>query len=219
MSDARLFRDQAESLSARHCVQIASLGNAESVRDMGDRVLTALPATAILVGASLGAMVAMDIARRAPDRVSRLVLIATDALAELPAVAAARDPMITQARAGRLDDAMAAALPWESLAPGPGRTEVMDIALRMARRGGAERFQAHMRALQRRPDQQGTLRRLTIPTLLVCGTHDRLFPPRRHEVMAGLIPRGRLITLEEAGHLPTLEAPEKMTAIIGDWAG
>jgi len=217
MSDARLFRDQAEALSPDFSVQVASLGPADNIRDMAARVIADLPQEAALVGASLGGMVAMEVLRRAPERVARLVLIATDALSELPAVAAARDPMISRAKAGRLDDAMAEAVPVDTLAPGPSRAAALDTLRKMARRAGPTGFAAQSRALQRRPDQQGTLRRIAVPTLLICGAHDRIFACRRHEVMAGLVPQAKLVTLEEAGHLPTLECPHKVTEILAGW--
>lgn len=217
MSDARLFRDQVETLSRTRPVQIASLAGADSVREMAARVLDGLPARYALVGHSLGAMVAMELVRRAPDRVTRLVLMSTDALSDPPGVAAARETMIARARAGRLEDALSEALPADALAPGPGRGAALDTVRQMAARAGAEVFQAQTRALQRRPDQQGTLRRLSLPVLVLCGAHDRLFSPRRHEVMAGLLPQGRLLVLDEAGHLPTLEQPGAVTQCLERW--
>lgn len=214
MSDARAFRHQIEALSLDRPVQVASLAGSDSVRDLASLALQGLPQRCALVGHSLGGMVAMELARLAPERVTRLVLIATDALSELPGVAAARDTMIARARAGRLADAMAEALPSGALAPGAGRAGVLDIVRQMAERAGVDAFHAQSRAMQRRPDQQGTLRRLPVPTLVVCGAHDRLFPARRHEVMAGLLPQGRLVVLEEAGHLPMLEQPEQVTDLL-----
>lgn len=217
MSDARLFRDQLDALSPVRSVQVATFGEADNVRDMAERVIADLPERSVLLGSSLGGMVAMEVLRRVPERVARLVLIATDALSELPGVAATRDLMITRARAGRLDDAMAEAVPMAALAPGPSRAEALDILREMAHRVGPTRFAAQSRALQRRPDQQGTLRRITVPTLLICGAYDSVFTCRRHEVMAGLVPHADLMTLDEAGHLPTLEVPVKVNDILRGW--
>ncbi|MGI3184367.1 alpha/beta fold hydrolase [Nioella aestuarii] len=217
MSDARVFRNQLETLSFHRSVQVASLDGVDSVREMATHVLNSLPERCALVGHSLGGMVAMELARRAPERVARLALIATDALSELPNVAATRDMMIARARAGRLDHAMAEAVPSAALAPGARRAAVIDTILDMAARAGVDRFQAQSRALQRRPDQQGTLRRLMVPTLVICGAHDRLFPPRRHEIMAGLLPQARMVLLEEAGHIPMLEQPEQMAECLNQW--
>lgn len=198
-------------------VQIAPLAPVDSIRDMAAKVLEDAPARFALCGASLGGMVAMELARRAPERVTRMVLIATDALTEQPATAAARELLIARARAGRFDEAWAEALPADCLAPGPGRAGVRDLSLAMARRFGTEGFQSQARALQRRPDQQGTLRRIPAPTLLISGAHDRIFPPRRHELMAGLLPFGESVVLEEAGHLPSLEQPGEVTRLLELW--
>lgn len=190
---------------------------AESVRELAGLVLAGAPARFALVGASLGGMVAIEMLRRAPERVSRVALISTDALSEQPGVAADRDLMISRARAGRLEDAMDEAIPSESLAPGSGRADVRDIMMSMARAAGAEQFQRQSRALQRRPDQQGTLRRILVPTIVICGFHDRLFPPRRHQLMADLVPNAVPVGLEHSGHLPTLEQPGQVTEALQHW--
>lgn len=217
MSDARLFRSQIEPLSARAPVQICPVTGADSVRELAGQVLSAAPQRFALVGASLGGMVAIEVLRRAPDRVSRLALISTDALSEQPGIAAGRDLMISRARAGRLEDAMDEAIPGDALAPGAGRADVRDTMMAMARAAGAEQFQRQSRALQRRPDQQGTLRRIAVPSMVLCGLHDRIFPPRRHQLMAELIPNAIPVALEAAGHLPTLEQPGQVTQALEHW--
>ena len=108
-------------------------------------------------------------------------------------------------------------LPPEALAPSEARGGLHGALLGMAEELGAETFVRHMRALQRRPDLQRTLRALKVPVLILGGRHDRLCPPRRQEFMAGLAWTARLILLEEAGHAPTLEAPEAVTAALAAW--
>ena len=61
--------------------------------------------------------------------------------------------------------------------------------------------------LQRRRDQQSTLRKIKMPALVLCGEHDALCPVKRHTFMAELIPYARLEVIADAGHLPTLEQP------------
>jgi pimeloyl-ACP methyl ester carboxylesterase len=39
----------------------------------------------------------------------------------------------------------------------------------------------------------------------------------RHELMHMLVPRSRLVIVEGAGHMPTLERPEETTAALRDW--
>jgi pimeloyl-ACP methyl ester carboxylesterase len=56
-----------------------------------------------------------------------------------------------------------------------------------------------------------------VPTLILCGAHDKLTPLKRHAFMAELIPYAKLEVIEDAGHLPTLEAPEATTAALRGW--
>ena len=105
----------------------------------------------------------------------------------------------------------------EHLAPGPQRLQVMAQVAEMGRAMGPDVFIRQCRALQRRKDQQATLRRIKMPALVLCGEHDGLTPVKRHTFMAELIPYARLEIVPDAGHLPTLEQPEVVTAILRHW--
>jgi pimeloyl-ACP methyl ester carboxylesterase len=217
MCDARLFAPQIEALSQTRAVQVGCLAGHDSIREMANAVLATAPPVFALAGLSLGAIVAMEVIRKAPDRVTRLALIATDPLSDTPDMAGAREPMMARARAGRLDDVLREFLPAACLAPGPGRAAIQDLFASMGRDAGADQFVAQSRALQRRPDQQGTLRRVRVPALVMGGAHDVMCPPRRHEFMAELIPDARLTILPEAGHMLTLEAPDAALAALDAW--
>jgi pimeloyl-ACP methyl ester carboxylesterase len=79
---------------------------------------------------------------------------------------------------------------------------------------GAEVFIAQSRALQRRRDQQKTLRRTTIPALILAGAQDGLVPVRRQSFMADLMPSARVQVIEGAGHLLPLERPEAVSKAL-----
>jgi pimeloyl-ACP methyl ester carboxylesterase len=49
---------------------------------------------------------------------------------------------------------------------------------------------------------------------VIAGAHDTITPPRRQEFTAELMPNGRFLRIEGAGHLPTLEAPEELTDVL-----
>ena len=103
------------------------------------------------------------------------------------------------------------------LAPGPRRIEVLNAVMEMAQSLGPEVFVRQSRALQRRRDQQDTLKGVKVPTLILCGRHDALCPVRKHEFMSDLIPGAILEIIETAGHLPTLEEPADTTAALERW--
>jgi len=217
MCDARVFAPQINDLSRDMAVQVAAIARGETIRDMAQMVLDQAPARFALAGHSMGGIVAMEVLRRAPERVSRIALISTTPLAETPEQAAWREPHIVKAQAGRLDEAMAGSLPADNFAPTPARNAILQTVIDMAYGFGAECFIRQSRALQRRPDAQKVLRQTKVPALILCGAHDKMTPVKRHEFMAELIPVARLEVLEAAGHMPTLEAPEQLITALRGW--
>ena len=217
MCDARLFAPQITDLSRDHAVTVAPITQGERVEEIASGLLDVLPAKFALAGLSMGGIVAMELLRRAPERITRLALMDTNALAETPQTAAAYEPMIIGARAGKLDEVLRGFMKPDFLAPGPQRPAVLQQVFEMGRDLGPEVLVRQVRALQRRRDQQPTLRRCKVPTLILCGAHDKLTPLKRHSFMAELIPYAKLVVIDAAGHLPTLEAPEATTAALRDW--
>ena len=217
MCDASVFGPQIAALSRDRAVMCAPVAGADRIETLARDVLKAVPENFALVGQGLGGAVAMEVVRQAPRRVNRIALLNTSCLQETPERAAEREPLIVSAKAGRLDDVMRGSLEPGALAPGPLRVEVMNTVLRMAHGLGAEVFERQSRAMQRRPDQQTTLRKLDMPALVACGRHDAIFPVARHEVMASLIAGASFEVFEDAGHLPTLEASGGVTAALNRW--
>lgn len=219
MCDSRVFAHQMASLSRDRSVTIAPITQGERISDIAIGLLQQLPQKFALAGLSMGGIVAMEILARAPERVTRIALMNTNPLAESPASAAAYEPWIVKASAGRLDEVMQDFMRPEYLAPGPARAQVMAMVQAMAKSMGPEVFVRQARALQRRLDQQKTLRRLKCPALVLCGEHDGLTPVKRHEFMAELIPYAELCVIPDAGHLPVLEQPEATTQALYEWLG
>jgi pimeloyl-ACP methyl ester carboxylesterase len=60
--------------------------------------------------------------------------------------------------------------------------------------------------------------RITMPSLVIVGEHDRVTPPASAVELAGALPEGRLVVLEGVGHVPMLERPERLALEIGTFA-
>lgn len=217
MCDARIFAPQIAALSASRAVHVASIVQSDTIEEIAATVLDDAPGRFALAGLSMGGIVAMEILRQRPDRVLKLALMDTNPLPETPEVAAAREPQIAAVRSGRLEDVMRNEMKPKCLAPGPRRVEIANLIMDMARALGPEVFVRQSRALQRRKDQQPTLRAAKVATLVLCGREDALCPLRRHEFMASLVRGAELEVIDEAGHLPTLEQPGATTAALGRW--
>lgn len=214
MADARAFLPQIVALGSMHSQTLILPTTGNTVEEMSAAALPHLPPKFALIGHGLGGDVALDIIRRAPDRVTRVVLLSTDPLAEAPQTAAARESRIIAAKSGRLLQAMADEIPAQALAPTDARDDIIAAIEEMALGLGPDTFRRQSRALQRRPDQQKTLRRAMLPALILAGEYDTLVPVRRQEFTVGLMPYATLQVINGAGHLPALEQPEAVTAAL-----
>lgn len=215
MADARMFMPQIVRLGQARAVHLVLATKGETVEAMAEAMLAGLPPSFALMGQGLGGDIALELIRRVPERVSRVILMATDPLAEAPSEAAAREARIVAVRSGRLVATMAQEIPVGSLVESPWRDEIMALITDMAENLGEGVFIRQSRALQRRPDQQKTMRRIKLPALVIAGRGDTLVPLRRQEFTANLMPFGKFQIIEDAGHLPSLEQPDQVTDLIG----
>jgi len=67
-----------------------------------------------------------------------------------------------------------------------------------------------------RVDSRPTLATIDCPTLVVVGVEDTLTPPTDARLLAAGIPGSRLVEIENAGHLPNLEAPSSFNVAIAE---
>jgi pimeloyl-ACP methyl ester carboxylesterase len=214
MADARLFLPQMVRLGTERACHVCIAAKGDTVEQMSEAMITGLPEKFALLGHGLGGDIALDIIRRAPDRVTRVALMATDPLSEPPQTAVERETRMVMARAGRLVEAMALELPVSAVADSPWRDEIMALVKDMALGLGEGVFLRQSRALQRRPDQQKTMRKVKLPVLVIAGRVDTLVPLRRQEFTANLMPYGTLNIIEDAGHLAPLEQPEAVSEAL-----
>ncbi len=211
MCDERLWAPQIADIY--NTAQVADLTSSDQLSEIADDVLAKAPPTFALAGLSMGGIVAFEIWRQAPGRVTHLALIDTNPYAESPARRSMRIQQIRDALDGRLRE-----LATESLKPiylaeaHRDDQELLDTILDMALGLGPDVFRNQSVALMRRPDSLETLPGIACPTTVICGAEDVLCPPAYHETMADRIPGARLVVLENCGHLASLEQPDAVTA-------
>ena len=165
----------------------------------------------------MGGIVALEIIRRAPDRVKRLCLMDTNPMCETPERAAEREPQIIAARTGRLEQIMREEITLNYLTETLHKEHIFELLIDMGMSLGSEAFVRQSRALQKRRDQQSFLSKIKCPTLLLCGEQDQICLPKRHKFMAELIEGAKLTIIKNAGHLPTLEQPEATNEALRAW--
>ena len=221
MCDDRLFAFQTEQLrkDSQNAVMlyIPQLIYGNSMPELAQYLLTALPPFFCLCGLSMGGILAMEIVAQAPHRVERLALMDTNPLAETEEGVARRNRQIRKVRAGKLRQVIAEEMKPHYLADSPYKQSHLNLCMDMAVSLGDNAFINQSRALRDRPDQTDALRTVRCPTLLLHGSEDRLCPPERHHLMQKLVPHARLVEIDGAGHLPPLEAPMTTYKHFSDW--
>lgn len=217
MCDARVFGPQVAALSFDTPVMLAPVTQGERIEEIASALLTAAPAKFAVAGMGFGGMVAMELMRRAPDRVTRIALLDASPLAETPQDASAREARIIRARTGRLQEVLEDDVTTAGLAVAPYRNDVMGLALDMGLHLGSEVYTRQSRALMRRKDQQAVMRKCKVPALVLCGAENAALPVKRHQFLSTLIPSARLEVIEGAGHLASLEQPEAVINALRAW--
>lgn len=66
-------------------------------------------------------------------------------------------------------------------------------------------------------DRDAPLEKLSMPTLVITGDEDRVYPLALTQRMAQRIPGAELVVLEGCGHLSNLEQPERFNAALLDF--
>jgi pimeloyl-ACP methyl ester carboxylesterase len=218
LCDARLWRDQVAALGDRARCVVADLTRDETVAAMARRAMELVPEGApfALCGLSMGGYVAMEIMRTTPGRVTHLALFDTSARPDTEEQSRRRRALLALSESGMFRGVTPRLLPQllhpDNLA-GPLGAEVMAMADRVGRAA----FHRQQRAIMSRPDSRPGLPAIAVPTLVGVGEEDTLTPPHLAEEMAALIPGARLARIPHAGHLPSMEQPEAVSALLAEW--
>ena len=217
--DAAFWRAQVEGLSDLARPLVADYGAADSFEAMAEAVLMAAPRRFALAGHSMGGRVAQEIYRRAPERVDRLALMATEfrGVADLAAETDRRNGMLAAVAAGGME-AFAGGWVRQVVAEANlADRALVDAVVAMMVRQGPERLAAQTHAALTRQDRAGLLPEISCPTLVLAGEEDRLRPVEVHRQMAAAIPRASLAVVEGAAHMVAMERPEAVTAAMRAW--
>jgi pimeloyl-ACP methyl ester carboxylesterase len=216
------FRRTLAGLDARHSAValdlpghgrssgIDALPSIEAYADVVERFAGTLGLRRhVLVGWSMGALVSLVVATRAPGRLAGLVLMAgSPGWSVDPTVLDRLHAVVRGVRPQQFDKVLFS--PKTSL-------DVMREAWMEQVRTDPRVFYGDMLA-GRAFDIPTHLAKVRVPTLVLHGADDQITPVARAEELARAIPGARLEIVPEAGHIPQLEQPERVNALLASFA-
>jgi pimeloyl-ACP methyl ester carboxylesterase len=172
----------------------------------------------IVIGLSMGGLVAMELGLGYPDRFNGLVLAATTAD---PVTAGEAEIRAATARVA-LERGMlplAAEMIVELFGPKAARDrtvvlKLFEMMLSTSPAGAA----AALRGRAERPDYSSVLRSLTVPALVISGDHDTHSPEPVIRRLLEALPNPALVRCHDSGHLPNLEEPERFNDAVRQFA-
>ena len=154
----------------------------------------------VAVGASMGGYCALAMARLEPERVRGLLLAGSRAGPDSPERRRQRDAIVEAIREQGVEG-------WHAAAANPAPPEVV-------RRQAADDLVRALLVLRERPDATEVVRTFRGPLLVVVGENDELLSADEARAVAALAPYGRAEVVEAAGHLVSLDRPERFNPLL-----
>ncbi|MFZ0386339.1 MAG: alpha/beta hydrolase [Solirubrobacteraceae bacterium] len=170
------------------------------------------PERVCVVGASVGAAIGFELAAAHPETVQSLAGLGAALLPASPD----GDPLLAALADGPFDRELKRRLVNEAVAPGVGdalRWQVVDEV--------SDNDAMVVAAIWRgalATDVRPAAKRWRGPCLLATGEHDRGCPPEHARAVAAEI-GCEFRQLPDVGHLPFMEDPEGVGALVGEWIG
>jgi len=215
--DDTVWSAQVAELDEYGPLAIEGYGNARSFEAMAASVLETAPDRMSLAGHSMGARVALEMVRLAPQRIERLALLDTGVHPLAPGEKEKRLALFELGKTRGMEALVDSWLPPMVHADRRDDDAFMRPLRDMCLGAGLAQFENQMTALIDRPEVRSLLPRITCPVLVGVGSDDSWAPVEQHREIAAAIPNARLVVFDGAGHMAPFEAPEQVTRALREW--
>jgi 3-oxoadipate enol-lactonase/4-carboxymuconolactone decarboxylase len=166
---------------------------------------------AVILGISIGGLIALDFALRNQARVSSLILAGTAAKIGTPELWQTRmDTLRAHGMAHAADTILARWFESDFATRSP--TQFQGLRTLFTRNSVAG-YTAACAAL-RDADLRAEVPKINVPTLVLCGAQDAATPPDVVQELAGSLPNAQFAVLPGTGHTPPIEHPQTMAEQI-----
>jgi len=195
-------------------VAVADLSTQDNLTRMAEDCLGDHTGQLIVAGHSMGARVAMEMARLAPQRIERLVLLDTGIHPLKDGEIEKRQEIVQFAYDNGMQALADRWLKGMVYAPNFENRSMVEKLNRMVLRCDAELHERQINALVNRPDASSYLSDIKCPVLLVVGLHDQWSPVSQHEDMLRLLPNAILEVIDNAGHFAPVEQADEVAELL-----
>jgi len=217
LCDETIWADIPSRLASVANAHVMSFAGFSSITGMADKVLAAAPPRFALAGHSMGGRVALEVWRKAPERVTALALLNTGVHPTRESEYDSRGLLVRLARRQGMAALADEWLPPMMGAPPDRVAQVMPPLKAMVQRFTAESFAGQINALLQRPDARPVLPSITVPTLLLSGTNDTWSSLSQHADMQRIVSRSTLVEIAGAGHMSPVERPDAVARALKGW--
>jgi pimeloyl-ACP methyl ester carboxylesterase len=217
MCTGDLFSAQIAHFGSRHRCHVADHTTADTMAGIAGSILRNAPDEFALAGLSMGGYIAFEMLRQAPDRITRLALLDTNARADRPEQQKQRRVLMGAAQAIGARAVQGMLLRYLIHADRLGDRDLTARVLLMADGIGVNAFVRQQQAIMERPDNRSFLAQIKCPTTIVVGEQDALTPVKVSEEMHAGLPGSVLEVIPHCGHLSTMEIPGAVNAILNRW--
>ena len=186
------------------------------IADLGEDVVALIDeleiGAAVFCGVSIGGMVGLWLGAHAPARIERLIVCCSSAYPGPPEPWAERARIVTEAGStAPVVDAVVAR--WVTPPFAAEHPDVVSELTTMLLASPAAGYAACCGLLERL-DLRADLERVDASTLVIAGAQDAALPPEHSELIAEAIPGARYVLLDPAAHIPMIERPDAIAALI-----
>ncbi|MCS2146785.1 alpha/beta hydrolase [Scandinavium sp. H11S7] len=214
LCDHRLWGAQLAALSVIAQPQVMDVGFADSMEALAAKILDISPPRFALAGFSFGGILAFELWRQAPHRITHLALIDTNARPDPLANRSMRAEQLHAAQGMGVGLFVRKQLLPHYLYKSHQNSSVENTIVSMAEEVGLAIFKRQILAVQHRVDSRADLPSINVPTLVTAGTQDHLCPPKLQWEMAENIRDATCELLPQCGHFSPLEEPERISELI-----
>jgi 3-oxoadipate enol-lactonase len=161
-----------------------------------------------LVGLSMGGRIARNVALRFPERLHTLTLVSTTP--GFDALSASEVRRFVTEHQMRTPDTV------RRLLGSRARKEAFDELADSLSRMREESYRKTLVASVAQ-DRDAPIEKIGVPTLVIAGDQDKVYPQSIARELARRIPGAELVMMKGAGHLPNLERPGRFNEILLDF--